>query len=213
MTNSDGWLGEDAVSEWYGVQADSLGRVTGLDLSGNGLEGRVPGSLSRLSRMTELRIGGNALSGRLPLGLTRLPLQDFDYADTELCAPGEAQFQAWLNAVASHDGTGKECAPATDRDLLVEIYDATGGPGWTRRENWLTDAPLGNWSGVEVNGDGRVTKLDLSANGLAGAIPPELGNLSRLTHLDLNANQLTGPIPAQLGNLSQLTWLALASTN
>ena len=70
--------------------------------------------------MIELRIGGNALTGRLPLGLTRLPLQEFDYADTELCAPVEAQFQAWLNAVESHEGNGMECAPATDRDLLVE---------------------------------------------------------------------------------------------
>ena len=72
-TNSDGWLGEAAVSEWYGVRADDLGRVTGLDLSDNGLEGRVPGNLGQLSQMTELRIGGNALSGRLPLELDPSP--------------------------------------------------------------------------------------------------------------------------------------------
>ena len=209
-TNSDGWLGEDAVSEWYGVQSDFLGRVTGLDLSGNGLEGRVPSNLAQLSQMIELRIGGNALAGRLPFGLARLPLQALHYADTELCAPVEARFQAWLDTVASHDGTGVECAPTTDRDLLVELYDAAGGPNWARRENWLTDAPLGDWSGVEVDGDGRVTKLDLSRNGLTGEIPLELRNLSQLTYLDLNDNQLTGEIPAQLGNLSQLKWLALA---
>ena len=208
-TNSDGWLGEDAVSEWYGVQADSLGRVTGLDLSGNGLEGRVPGNLAQLSRMIELRIGGNALSGRLPLGLTRLPLQEFGYADTELCAPVEARFQAWLNAVASHDGTGMECAPATDRDLLVELYDATGGPNWIRKENWLTEAPLGEWSGVAVSGDGRVTGLNLPGNDLTGAIPPELGSLAQLTYLHLERNELTGSIPPELGNLSQLNSLAL----
>ena len=208
-TNSDGWLGEDAVSEWHGVQADSLGRVTGLDLSGNGLEGRVPGNLAQLSRLIELRIGGNALSGRLPLGLTRLPLQEFGYADTELCTPVEARFQAWLNAVASHDGTGMECPPATDRDLLVELYDATGGPNWIRKENWLTEAPLGEWSGVAVSGDGRVTGLNLPGNDLTGAIPPELGSLAQLTYLHVERNELTGSIPPELGNLSQLNSLAL----
>ena len=208
-TNSDGWLGEGAVSEWYGVQSDSLGRVTGLDLSGNGLEGRVPGNLARLSRMIELRIGGNALSGRLPLGLTRLPLQEFDYADTGLCAPVEVEFQTWLNAIASRDGTGMECAPATDRDLLVAIYDATGGSNWTRRENWLTDAPLGEWSGITVASDGRVIGLRLSGNGLTGPILPELGRLGRLIELYLDSNELTGSIPPELGNLALLRRLFL----
>ena len=208
-TNSGGWLGEDAVSEWYGVHTDSLGRVTGLDLSANGLKGRFPGNLAQLSRMIELRIGGNALSGRLPLGLTRLPLQEFDYADTGLCAPAEAQFQAWLNAVASHGGTGMECAPATDRDLLAELYDATGGANWIRKENWLTDAPLGEWSGVAVADDGRVIGLNLPRNDLTGAIPPGLGGLARLTYLHLEHNELMGPIPPELGDLSQLNSLAL----
>ncbi len=54
------------MTEWHGVQADSLGRVTGLDLSGNGLAGRLPGSLFRLGQLTEFRVGGNTLSGRLP---------------------------------------------------------------------------------------------------------------------------------------------------
>ena len=182
-TNSDGWLGEGAVSDWYGIRADSLGRVTGLDLSDNGLAGRVPGNLGQLSQMTELRIGGNALSGRLPLILTRLPLHEFHYADTELCAPTEASFQAWLNAIPSHDGTNMDCAPLTDRDILVSLYDATGGPDWTNNENWLTDTSLGDWSGVEVDGRGRVIGLRFSQNGLAGPIPPELGSLSNLQRL------------------------------
>ena len=208
-TNSDGWLGEDAVSEWYGVRADSLGRVTGLDLSDNGLEGRAPGNLAQLSQLIELRIRGNALTGRLPFGLTRLPLQEFDYADTELCAPVERSFQAWLNAIASHGGTGMVCAPATDHDHLVEFYDVTGGASWSERGNWLTEAPLGEWFGVKVAGDGRVTSLDLSINGLTGGIPAELGSLSRLQNLHLGENRLTGPIPAELGSLSRLRNLHL----
>ena len=174
-TNSSGWLGDVAVSEWYGVRSDSLGRVTRLDLSDNGLTGRLPTILGQLAQLTELRIDGNTLSGRLPLGLARLPLQEFHYADTELCAPVEASFQDWLNTIPSHDGTDRDCAPLTDRDILVALYDATGGPHWTQKENWLTDAPLGDWSGVEVDGRGRVIRLRLFQNGLTGPDPARTG--------------------------------------
>jgi len=62
--DSDGWLATQALEEWYGVVADSLGRVTELDLAGNGLTGEPSRALSDLSRMTVLRIGDNELSGR-----------------------------------------------------------------------------------------------------------------------------------------------------
>ena len=208
-TNSDGWLGEGAVSDWYGIRADSLGRVTRLDLSDNGLTGRLPRILGQLAQLTELRVGGNALSGRLPLELARLPLQEFLYADTELCAPVEASFQAWLNAIPSHDGTNMDCAPLTDREILEILYEATGGPNWTNNDNWLTDAPLRDWYGVGVGGDGRVLYLGLSANNLSGSIPPELGKLTSLERLWLNVNPLTGSIPPELGNLANLLALRI----
>ena len=221
-TNSSGWLRDGAVSEWYGVRADSLGRVTRLDLSRNGLTGRLPTILGQLAQLTELRIDGNTLSGRLPLGLARLPLQEFHYADTELCAPVEASFQAWLNTIPSHDGTDRDCAPLTDHDILVALYDATGGPDWTNNDNWLTDSPLRDWHGVQVDSEGRVASLSLHTNALAGSIPPELGNLTRLRALQLGGtddpnvrfrqvgNGLTGPIPPELGNLSELRVLSLS---
>ncbi len=95
-TNSDGWVADGVLSERYGVRTDSLGRVTGLNLSGNGLVGRLPGSLFRLGQLTELRVDGNSLSGRLPWSLTRLPLQGFHYANTDLCIPNEVSFRAWV---------------------------------------------------------------------------------------------------------------------
>ena len=68
-TNSGGWLGDGPLGEWYGVSVDTRGRVTALDLSGNELQGRLPGILDQLSGLTELRVDGNALSGRLPMSL------------------------------------------------------------------------------------------------------------------------------------------------
>ena len=174
-TNSDEWLSDGALDEWYGISVDSLGRVTALDLSHNGLDGRLPGNLARLEQMTELRVDGNALSGRLPMSLTRLPLQEFHYADTDLCTPVEEGFQAWLSDIPSHDGTGLECGPPSDRDILVALYDETDGRNWRENANWLTDAPLADWHGVEVDGQGRVIQLKLFRNLLAGSIPRELG--------------------------------------
>ena len=115
-TNSGGWLDTPALEAWYGVTANSLGQVVALDLTRNGLAGEFPASLGALTRMTELKIGGNAdLSGRLPLSLATLFLQTLHYADTGVCAPADASFQAWLDAIPSHESTGVECAPLSDR--------------------------------------------------------------------------------------------------
>ena len=213
-TNSGGWRDDDVLGEWYGVSVDSLGRVTALDLSGNGLEGRLTSHLGELSRMTELRVDGNDLSGRLPMSLVALPsFRVLRYADTELCAPVETRFQEWLNGLTSHDGTGVECAPLSDRDALVALYDSTDGPNWARNENWLTDRPLDEWTEVRVDNHGRVIDLTLPFNGLTGSIPAELGSLANLNNLLLAFNNLRGPIPKELGLLTKLRYFQLSVNN
>ena len=225
-TNSAGWLGDPAVEEWHGVSADSLGHVTHLDLSRNGLAGRLTVNLGRLAHLIELRIGDNPnLSGRLPLSLSGLSLRALHYAGTGLCAPVDASYREWLSAVPSHEGTGADCAMLSDREILEALYDATGGPDWTNNDGWLTDASLQDWHGVWVDSDGRVRSLSLTSNALAGAIPPELGGLARLRTLQLTGTYgptirarkvgdgLTGPIPPELGNLTELRALSLGSNN
>ena len=97
----------------------------------------------------------------------------------------------------------------TDREALVALYNATGGAYWGFKDNWLSDAPLGEWYGVTTNDDGRVIELDLSGNILIGELPPELGSLSNLITLGLQENALSGEIPAELGSLSNLIDLRL----
>lgn len=193
---SEGWLGEEAVGEWYGVIADSIGHVRTLDLASNGLAGTLPWTLGQLAQLNTLRIGGNALSGRLPTKLAELPLRELRYSGTELCVPPDASFRAWLEALPVHDGTGTTCGDLlSDRDILVALYEATGGPRWKAGDNWLTDAPLERWHGVSVDAEGRVVGLHFLDNNLTGVIPPELGNLASLRELGLAANELTGNIP------------------
>ena len=107
-----------------------------------------------------------------------------------------------------------------DRTALVALYNATDGPNWIDNTNWLSDAPLGEWYGVETDASGRVAKIDLGGtyddearqwvrHGLVGSIPGEIGNLTNLEGLRLGRNRLTGTIPTELGRLASLEELDL----
>ena len=83
--------------------------------------------------------------------------------------------------VTDAPGTAAATAPPavsgsaeTDREALVALYNATNGENWFRSDNWLSDAPIGEWYGVTTNDDGRVTVLYLPTLGLSGEIPAEL---------------------------------------
>jgi gliding motility-associated-like protein len=105
----------------------------------------------------------------------------------------------------------------SDSLALVAFYNATNGPGWTNRTNWLApNRSVSTWYGVTVVGN-RVTQLDMNptsppftGNNLVGNIPTQIGNLTALTSLDLAYNQLSGSIPTQIGNLANLTFLNLS---
>ena len=104
----------------------------------------------------------------------------------------------------------REQLPARDdRAALEALYHATDGPNWIASDNWLSDAPLGQWLGVSTDASGRVTHLRFDDNGLSGEVPPELGDLVNLEVLRLSYNRLSGEIPAELSNLTNLQWLEL----
>ena len=112
-------------------------------------------------------------------------------------------------SAGSGQGTAEITVMGLERAALFALYEATDGPNWVNSENWLTDAPLGDWYGVEVDDHGRVVELGLFANGLTGRIPRELGGLANLRLLYLYRGDLTGPIPPELGNLANLERLYL----
>ena len=203
-TRSGGWLEDDDLGEWWGVQTDPVGRVSVLDLADNGLSGHLPEALGRLANLRELRIRGNPLVGRLPVSLASVPLEELDYGGTSLCVADDAEFGEWLNAIPRHSGTGVQCPPLTEREILELLYRNADGPNWSVSAGWLTDAPLAEWHGVETDAAGRVVELGLRRNGLSGSLPAELGQLSNLRRLDLAVNGLSGSIPSELGGLDRL---------
>ena len=121
-----------------------------------------------------------------------------------------------------------------NRCALIDFYEATSGPNWINNENWLTDAPLNEWYGINGGGltglrgeiergwtpsFGRtptklVYDLRLSENNLGGNVPPEIGKLTELIGLDISANpDVVGRMPLELWTLSKLMFLDVNTTS
>ena len=164
---------------------------------------------------TDTEVGTDAVRG---LAAGRASADSID-----LAAPSDAgtyYYGACVDAVTGESDTGNNCSaavsitvaaviPTDDRAALVALYEATDGPSWTNKENWLSATPLDEWYGVTTDSNGRVTVLNLRDNNLQGTLPVQLARLTKLTRLYLYKNQLTGTIPTQLGRLINLTSLYL----
>ena len=67
------WREEVPVDDWLGVVMDrSRGRVTALELTQMGLNGRIPAKLGQLAGLVSLRLGRNRLAGGIPPELGNL---------------------------------------------------------------------------------------------------------------------------------------------
>ena len=191
---------------------EELGRLANLEslsLSFSELEGELPRALGNLWSIDALLVGGNRrLIGPIPRELMQTPLRTLTWHRTGLCAPRDRGFQDWLAGLELNLGEGS--CTFVPRKVFQAFYDATGGSAWERGTNWLTEMPVSSWFGVTVE-DSLVTALELPGNGLAGALPPEIGDFGDLRRLDLAGNALAGGLPADLGNLAELESLDLSS--
>ena len=72
-SDSENWLSDMPLGEWYGVTTDEDGRVTGLRLRRNQLSGNIPSELGNLSRLQSLALLFNEhLSGSIPHEMNKL---------------------------------------------------------------------------------------------------------------------------------------------
>ena len=219
------WSADRPIAEWDGANLGGTPlRVTGMELSGHGLNGKIPADLGNLSELRALRLQDNQLSGPIPASLGGLTnLEELYLRGNRLmgCIPDE------LRGVRENDLDGLGLSFCGDHVCVVggAVTD-TGNPGLmsdceallaardtlagSAALNWSADTPITAWDGVDVWGrPERVTWLDLHENQLTGEIPPGLGNLANLQGLWLLRNQLTGQIPTELGSLANLKYLEL----
>lgn len=193
-----------------GVLPPRLGELTRLNvlsLADNELEGPVPPELGKLVNLRQFIVSGTRLSGPLPGTFTALVnLETIWLQGTRVCVPRNEAFTRWLNRIRF--AIVSPC-DNPDEAVLAELYRATDGPNWKVSTNWLSDKPMQEWMGVNVDRFGRVDQLILHENGLRGELPPSLGDLEYLEVVWLHGNALHGKIPPELGGLRNLETLLL----
>ena len=223
--DNDAWLTDAPLAEWHGVSVDANGRVSGLELRGNQLQGGLPDELANLTNLQRLNLGFNRLAGEIPRVLGHLTnLQQLVLFGNRLAGeiPWELGRLSNLQQLVLFGNrlTGEipwelgrlsnlQRLDLGENQLTGEIPRALGHltnlQRLSLRENQLSgEIPweLGRLSNLQQY-------LVLSGNQLTGEIPRELGRLSNLQQLSLGENQLTGEIPWELGRLSNLQQLYL----
>ena len=191
---TDNWLTDVPVGEWHGITVDGEGRVVAINLPNNGLAGRIPASISRLTELRELSLSNNDL-GTIPPQLGDLPnLRDL----------GLAYSQLWGEIPRELGNLKKlETLWLTGNRLRGEIPSTLGDLSELRTLNLAANLLMG-----KIPRDlGRLVKLRfliLGINRLRGEIPTTIGDLTSLRRLSFGDNLLEGPLPPELSKLQGL---------
>ena len=198
--NREGWLSDDPLSAWYGVETNPDGQVVVLELPFNGLSGSLPPEIGNLAQLRELYLPFNGLSGSLPpeIGnLTELRELYLQYNHLSGSLPPEIGNltelrELWLDSNSLSGSIPPELGNLSSLVQLRLNNNAFTGP---------IPAELGNLANVQ--------RLYAHENALSGEIPAELGDLSNLTDLWLGETDLSGPFPVGLTRLANLGRLML----
>jgi Leucine-rich repeat (LRR) protein len=79
---------------------------------------------------------------------------------------------------------------AAAKKILEDLYEATGGANWKRRDNWLTHPDICVWHGITCKDELEVETVNLGSNNLSGRPPKELFELVGLRDLWLFSNPI-----------------------
>ena len=121
----------------------------------------------------------------------------------------------FLAAIVAITGCSEAKKQLTDREVLMLIFTNLNGENWTEetKENWGSELPLNEWSGVKADENDRVTELVLSGDSVKGTYPEEIGQLTELKSLTLKGGDYKAteqPFPASIGDLINLESLTLS---
>lgn len=189
------WDLEEPAFFWNGVIVASSGRVVGLNLENNNLDGSLPAEIGDLTALRGMALGSNELKGGVPAELGNLTelealiLMDNDFSGTIPVELGNLTKLFELNLAINNftEGIPSELGALTlletlslnSNNLTGEIPDALSN---------LTD----------------LITLGLGGNDLSGSMPDGLSALTNLELLDISQNDLSGDIPASYSALTSL---------
>lgn len=130
-------------------------------------------------------------------------------------------------------GAAQAAIPSGERQVLLDLYNATNGAKWTNNAGWGGDQGTEcTWHGVYCDGaKNHVIQILLSNNNLVGPLPsisglialemfiadinqltgsiPPLNGMAALEKFSVGANHLTGAIPS-LNGLIALQWFEVS---
>ena len=216
------WLTKEPY--WHGVIREGRdGRVSGLDLSDNGLNGTIPPELGQLTELTGLDLAENQLRGEVPPELGQLVhLRDLKLRDNRLTGAIPLELLTLVNLRwLTLDGNETLCVP------WGEPYDS-----WIDGIR-LFRSPASGFSGERCPfaemiraGDRAVLEALFRATdgdnwknntGWLSDTPVERWygvrrNANAVVVLDLSWNGLSGSIPPELGQLKTCSLWISAST-
>ena len=203
-------------------QIGNLSNLDYLDLGFNQFTGSIPSEIGNLVNLSALDLRGNQLTGSIPseignlVNLSELGLGENQLSGIipeEICNQGDATPNLEYNQLCPpypsciENYVGEQNPCSCDVELnIVELWGECYSSEYTTEINLYNSGLAGNIP-PEIGQLSNLTYLNLDFNELFGTIPSEIGNLTNLNRLQLMGNQITGTIPSEIGNLTNLTRL------
>ncbi|WVZ72393.1 hypothetical protein U9M48_020860 [Paspalum notatum var. saurae] len=237
VLNLDGVDISSGGEKWSIALAKSTPKLQMLFLSQCGLSGTIHHSFSRLHSLVDLELSGNGITGKVPEWLDlsdddfegKFPAEIFQLQNlTVLSLSGNPRLSGHLvNFPVENklemiflEGTNfSDAVPVSIVNLKSLMYLALTTEGTSKQLSLLGKLPslddltLYGSSGLQNPqfswiGDLRhLTRLEIAFYNFSEPIPSWIGNLTNLTDLGLTACNFYGHVPSWIGNLTQLSYI------
>jgi Leucine-rich repeat (LRR) protein len=181
-------------SSFCGITCDSEGYVEALDLSEQGLRGRIePNMVSKLTRLSKLDLSNNRLSGQLPRDIGDLTALNYLNLSSNSIAGSIPSELAKLTALQALDLHANLLRGEIDPSLLAMASLAFVDLSSNKLQGFLPWQPNDTLPVLRT-----LEHVNLSRNLLTGPLaPPKFSSVfaERLSVLDVSHNQLSGELP------------------
>ncbi|MQM13820.1 hypothetical protein Taro_046743 [Colocasia esculenta] len=178
-------------------------RLSIVNMEENRIRGSIPQDIANLCNLTLLNLSSNLLEGTIPEEIGQLPKLERLILSNNLLRGGIPASMGNISSLGLLDLsknmlTGEIPASLGNLTRVIELL---------LQKNLLSGAIPSGLGGLRD-----LNKLDLSYNRLTGEVPREVARVARI-FLNLSNNHLHGPLPPELGKMEQVQEIDLSSNN